>query len=109
MARSIPKILRVAGWTLIFLILPTLTIVFWAPFGLAVLLAIPIIGIIAVLRSLVLDLMGKRPEHSYVVGAIRMSHLQKKEVRIRHFSDSANRTAPDRPAAEDNVMHTKTK
>jgi hypothetical protein len=70
------RVFRIVVWVIVALAAGVVSVLFWAPVGIAILLAIGVIGILAVLRDLVRELRGKRPP--YTAGAIGMSDIPQK-------------------------------
>ena len=76
-------IAKVAAWVVLFIAVGVVTVVFWLPLGLALLLGIMVVGIIAVLRDLIRELRGQRP--TYTAGSVKLSDIPRKPRRFWHF------------------------
>ena len=84
MKRSTAKALRITAWIIVGLGVTAFTVLFWAYLGLAAVVLIPLVGLGAVVRALVNELRGKRPE--YTVGTTSIAHLPERAEEIRHFT-----------------------
>jgi hypothetical protein len=85
------RIYKIVTWVIVALAAAVVSVLFWAPVGVALLLAMAVIGIFAVLRDLVRELRGKRPP--YTAGAVTMSDIPQKPKSFWFFwTRSSNET-----------------
>lgn len=78
------RILKVAVWGVVCVVVSLISIYLWAHVGLVLLGGIALATIGAVIRALVRELQGKRHDGPYVAGPVRMSDIPSRPQRFRH-------------------------